>query len=115
VTKPLHDDPNVITPAQREEILALGHEHIHQRGCEFIGNWPTFRCAQCNEVSVGGENFRLGPSKDDPEKMVLYLGCANAECRAVYHAQIQMMQVGEWMTPEQLAAEESESEGATKQ
>lgn len=109
--KPNH--PPIITPSQRETIAQLGHEDITQAGCEFVTEkWPLFRCAVCQEVSVGGENWRLGPAADDPEKMVLYLGCANVTCRAVYHTQLQMLQVGTWMTEEMLA---EEAEGATKQ
>jgi hypothetical protein len=103
--KPLHSDPDVITPQQREEIISLGHEHIHERGGEFEGNWPTFRCGRCQGMSLGGEHWKMGESAKTPDKKALYLACSNEECKAVYHAQIQLLEIGTWMTSEELDAE----------
>jgi len=56
-------------------------------------------------MSVGGGHWKVGPSEKTPDGKALYLACANEECKAVYHAQIQLLEIGTWMTPEELAAE----------
>ena len=82
------------TPQEIAKILNLGHRsvlHKEEVAVEVpAAGWPKFRCAQCGELSVGGEHWQRD------EAGVVLLACPRRSCRAVYQMKLVLQQVGHW-------------------